>query len=321
MATKINLRLLWMRLYKSSGFHKSVTFLIFVAIAAVFWFVLALNDNIQDNIEVRINIENVPDSVTFINLPPERVHVTVRDKGTNLLRTSLSKDAVMNFNFREYDDDGVFRVSRSELDGVLKNTFGSSATIMSCGIDSLRCYYTTLPGKRLPIDLLSSLTPAPGKVIKSVTLNPSFAIAYSDRSHLDTLNRVRTHNIIQRGLEESTTLKVDLRSMSGVRIEPSRVVVNIVVEPLVRKEALLHVTVENAPDNIDLLLFPSRVNVEYYTPMSKYNQPVPDIELWVDYRDIDPQSKTLKIHAGELPPHITNLNLKESEVEYVIAHQ
>ncbi len=321
MATKVNLKRTWNRLYKSSRFHKTITFLIFVAIAAVFWLVLARNDNIQDNIEVRINIENVPDSVTFIQLPPDKVHITVRDKGTNLMRKTLSDNAVLTFNFREYDQDGVFRVSRSELDGVIKNTFGSSATILSCSIDSLRLKYTTLPGKRLPIDISSSLMPAPGKVIKKVTIEPSYVIAFSDRSHLDTVNRVYTQKIVRHNLEESVTFSLDLHRVPGVRIEPPRAKVTIEVEPLVKKEASVNIKVENAPENIDLILFPARVDVEYYTPMSKYNDPSPDLDLWVDYRDIEPHSKTLKIHIGDLPKDITNLNVKETEIEYVVAHQ
>ncbi len=321
MTRKINLKALRERLSKSSRFRKVITFLIFVVIATIFWFVLALNDNIQDNVEVHIHIDNVPDSVTFINLPPEKVHVTVRDKGTNILRTALSKNAVMAFNFREYDDGGIFRVSRAELDGVLKNTFGSSAVIISCSIDSLRCRYTTLPGKRLPIDIAASLTASPGKVLKRISLEPSYVMAYSDRNHLDTLKRVFTQKIVLSDLEESTTLNVDIAPLTGVRVEPARIKVNVEVEPLVKKESSLPIKVENAPDNIDLLLFPSKMEVEYYTPMSRYGEAAPDIDLWVDYRDVHPNSKTLKVYVGNVPSKMDNLTLKYPEVEYVIVHK
>ena len=71
----------------SSAFRKMLTFLVFVVIAALFWFIMALNDSAQDDFEVRVAITNVPDSVTFINLPPQKIHVMVRDQGVNLWRS------------------------------------------------------------------------------------------------------------------------------------------------------------------------------------------------------------------------------------------
>lgn len=310
-----------MRIYKSSAFHKAVTFLIFVVIAAVFWYILALNDNIQDNIEVQVHIDNVPDSVTFINVPPEKIHVMVRDKGTNLLRNGVLSDAVMAFNFRDFSEDGVFRVSRSELNGALKNTFGGSAAIISCSIDSLRCAYTTLPGKRLPVEVAASITPASGKVIRSVTLSPSNVTVYSTRDVLDTITRVFTERFVRRGLEESTSFNVELHNVRGVRIQPGYVKVDVDVEPLVKKESNVAVKVENAPANVDLLLFPARVNVEYYTPMSRYSDADPVMDVWVDYRDIDPAKKTLVVHVGHVPRDVINVTVREGEVEYVVSHQ
>ena len=64
----------WKRIRTSSRFHNFMMFLIFVAIAAVFWFILALNDSVTETFQVRLNIQNVPDSVTFITDPVGRRH-------------------------------------------------------------------------------------------------------------------------------------------------------------------------------------------------------------------------------------------------------
>ena len=85
----------WKQLKKTSSFHDAVLFLIFVAISALFWFILALNDSAQDNFNVKIQITNVPDTVTFISDIPEKVHVSVRDKGTNLWRSGIDRKSVV----------------------------------------------------------------------------------------------------------------------------------------------------------------------------------------------------------------------------------
>lgn len=316
-----SLKDLWRLMRQSNGFHKTVTFLTFVFIAALFWFILALNDNVQDSLAVKVNIENVPDSVTFINVPPADIHVMVRDKGTNLLRNGVFSHPSININFRDYSSNGIFRMSRSELNGMLKNTFGASATIISSSTDSLRLTYVTGPGKRIPIDVVSDIHPAAGRIISGVTIEPTSVIAYSDKEISDTLSKVYTEKISKRGLEESVRFPVTLKSTAGVRIIPETANVEINVEPLVRKESTVAVKVMNAPAGEDLILFPPRIGVEYYLPMSKYNSYDPEIGVWVDYNEIDPARNYLPVHIGNHPHNVVNLSLKDDRVEYVIAHE
>ena len=98
----------------SSAFRKMLTFLVFVVIAALFWFIMALNDSAQDDFEVRVAITNVPDSVTFINLPPQKIHVMVRDQGVNLWRNGILVRPAVEINFRDFSNDGRFIVRRSD---------------------------------------------------------------------------------------------------------------------------------------------------------------------------------------------------------------
>lgn len=301
-------------------FRKGVSFIIFVVIATVFWFILALNDNVQDNVEVEVNLENVPDSVTFINDVPTKIHVMVRDKGSNLMRNGIFGTSRLILNFRDYAVNGIFRVTRSELNGALKNTFGNTATIISGSVDSIRCSYTTLPGKRVPVVLSGKFTPASGRVISDIAINPSNALVFSTRSVLDTLTRIYTQKVSHRDLKETTSFNIDLHGLPDVRIQPGWVTVTVTVEPLVKKETLLTVQVDNAPSNVSLLLFPQRVRIEYYTPMSKYGEDDPDIRAWVDYLDIDPQKQTVPVHLGNVPRGVHNLTVKDSEIEYIIAH-
>ncbi len=72
------------RNFKDTGtFHDAVLFLIFVGVSTLFWIILALNDSAQDSFNVRLNICNVPDSVTCISDIPDKFHVGVRDKDTS----------------------------------------------------------------------------------------------------------------------------------------------------------------------------------------------------------------------------------------------
>ena len=89
----------WIRLKKSAGFHNILLFVLFVVIASLFWIIMAMNDSAQVTLDVNMRIIGKPDSLTFINEPPQTIHVTVSDKGTSLLRSAFASNQVIQFNF------------------------------------------------------------------------------------------------------------------------------------------------------------------------------------------------------------------------------
>lgn len=310
----------WKKLKDTSAFHDVVLYLVFVAVSALFWVILALNDNAQDSFNVRVSINNCPDSVTFITDIPEKIHVTVRDKGTTLWRDHY-RNPTININFREYASDGVLRFSRNDIQTSLKSVFGSGAQLVSFSLDSIQLDYTTNKGKRVPVVVESDVRAASGSIISGwLKAMPSNVLIYGDKSVTDSVNRVATEMIRRSDLSETTEVEVDLAKIRGVRIVPPKVTVTIPVEPLVRKEALVSLTAVNVPKGESLFLFPSKVPVEYYVAMSRLEQDYdPEIELQVDYNKIPPS------HAGKLhvevvryPERLKNLSLKNDSVEFTI---
>lgn len=321
MKSSGEIRKYWKEMKATTGFRKALTFLIFVVIAALFWFILALNDNIQEDFEVGVNVYNVPDSVTFINVPPEKIHVIVRDKGTNLWRNGVIGNPHVDLNFREFANDGVMRVGRNELNAALKDVFGQSSSFISVSPDSMRLIYTTLPGRRVPIVADVELSAAVGKIIVGrPVLSPANAVIYNTRETLDTIMRVFTQKISRSGLQESATFTVKLKSIPGVRIVPETTSVTINVEPLVRKESSVDIKINNVPEGMDLLLFPSMVKVEYFVPMSHFSSDeLPEVS--VDFRDLGKASKKLPLHASRSNSEIMNVSVMADSVEYTLVRE
>lgn len=313
-------RISWKDVQDSSGFKKTLTFLIFVAIAALFWFIMALNDSIQDDFEVKVHITNVPDSVTFITLPPQKIHVMVRDKGTNLWRNGIFTKAEVNIDFRDFSSDGHFRMRKSELTAALKNVFGPSSSLLSSSVDSLSLTYTTLPGKKVPVIVESELSAVVGKIISGKPIvTPNTVVVFSTRNVLDIITHVRTDHIARRDLDESIEIPVKIQRMHNVRIEPSSVTVKVNVEQLVRKQASVNIQVENVPEGMDLLLFPSVAKVEYYVPMSKFNPTSEDkIDIAVDYNEVKDGVRKTPVRLLDHDAGLLNLRVLSDSVEYTM---
>ncbi len=311
----------WRSIKESPKFHDLVLFLIFVCISTLFWFVLAANDSAQDNFNVKVAITNVPDSVTFISDIPEKVHVSVRDKGTNLWRNHW-RPPTISIDFRDYGENGILRFSKEDIAASLKSQFGKTATITSVSLDSLYLDYTTNKGKRVPVVIDAKVTAASGSVISgNMRSHPSSVYVYGEKRVLDTIHSVHTSLLTMKDISESCKVDVEMQKIAKAKIIPSKVEVEVTVEPLVKKEAMITITAINVPHDRSLLLFPSKIPVDYYVAMSHLgDNDDPDVELTVDYRDLlkSPASSKLGITIARFPSRLQNLTLKTDSVEYTV---
>lgn len=311
----------WWKIFKTSrGFHNILLYGVFVAIAALFWLVMALNDSIEESVDVGIRIYNVPDSVTFIDDPPAEMRISVSGKGTSLLLTCLLRRPTVNINFKDYADRGVFRLPASSMIGLLKSTFGTSVDISSYSIDSLRLQYTTSPGRRVPLVLNANVSAADGFVIagKLRCSNPAVTI-YCASPDNDTISRVYTEKFVKRGLNTSEQVEVKIRPMPGFKVVPAKVTVTIPVETLVKKKSTIAVRVINVPSGESLLIFPANVDVTYFVPMSRFNEADTDINVVADYNDLaSHRSGKLPVRIGSHGSGYVNVTLLTDSVEYTI---
>ena len=310
----------WRRIKASSRFHNSLMFLVFVAVAAVFWFVIAINDSVTETFRVRLVMRNVPDSVTFISDPPSEIHVTVRDKGTNILRSGIIKDPKVDFNFKDYARDGIFRVTRSDLATELKADLGGSVQISAISIDSIRLYYTEGPGKRVPVIVDANVTAASGFIIhgKPVSLTRSVRV-FSYGSEADTVVSVHTRMLVRKGLSQTSEFEVKLQPVEHVRIVPSSVKVQVPVEPLVHKETYVPVEVDNLPPDESLLLFPNKVPVVFYVPMSHFNDESFPMKVKADYLETKrTKGSRISVRVASHAPALVNVELKLDSVDYTL---
>jgi hypothetical protein len=134
-----------------------------------------------------------------------------------------------------------------------------------------------------------------------------------------SLTSVETQPIVRGNLMDTTRLIVRIRSMRGVRIIPDHIEITIPVEPLISRKQSAPVIVKNLPDSLNLITFPSLIEVSYLLPMSLYNKDPFDINAYVDYKDSNHGTTAkLPVKLSLLPDTYQNTDVSPDSVEYVI---
>ena len=196
-------------------------------------------------------------------------------------------------------------------------------TIASTSLDSIRCYYTDSPGKRVPVVVKANVTAFSGNVIVGdpVPLD-RFVRIYSFGDEVDTVSRVYTEVLKKRNVSQTSEYEVKLQPVRGVRIVPSKVHIRLNVEPLVHKEGYAQIVARGVPPGESLLLFPNRVPVSYYVPMSKFNEGDISLTVSVDYADTKAYSSNkIPVKVSDVPRFVVNPEIHADSVEYTLVRK
>ena len=307
------------RLSSRSG-HETVVFLIFLAIAALFWFLMSLTDEIQRDYELRVNISSLPPDITILSQDGElpTINVSVRDKGTNIFSKHLFHTPSLNINYSEFITlKNRLYLNNTELNLALRQVFGPTATIVSQSPDSISIPYTTLPPIKVPLILRTDISPKPQFTISGKLYSSVDSISlYSSRPNDINVSNVKTETICLTDINDTTTVNVAVIVPQNCRAVPSTVEVTIPVEPLITKSFSIPVETVNVPEDIRMVTFPSSVTFDCLIPMSQYNSNDIPIKAYADYNKHT--DGMIPLELSLLPDYYKNVRMNPSNVEYLI---
>ncbi len=311
------------RLLRSSRGKDFFIFLFFLGVSYIFWIIMTLNDDIQQDVNVNLEITNIPENYTFISEPPRFLQVGLRDKGTVLANYSLSGIKTLRINYSDFTyDESKDRITLTaqQLNARLRNIFDPSTQIISIRPDSLNFIVTDrMPNLARVIPEVEA-TPASQFVISGpVTVSPDTVKVYSARHLRVRPSTVKTVKVTRSELKDTLVVEVRLQSETGTRIEPGSVKITVPVEPLISKRREIAVQLVHTPENSNIVLFPSRVNVSYLLPMSLYNSENTVVTVSADYARH--QNGKIPLTIGALPDFYRSVELSADSVEYLIEHK
>lgn len=301
---------------------KSVfTFLIFLLIATIFWFMMTLNETVQRDYRLEIAITDVPDGVVFLNEPPQYLDVSVRDKGRALVKYDWGNPPKVNIRYDYFikrGENGVI-INQEMLTNNIRGSFGSGCEILSMRPDSIKLITTTRPGEKLPVFLNISVGTQPQyAAYGDFECDFDSVTVYSLNGIPESMANIQTEHLSLRNLSETTTINVPLISPVGMRCEPSHINVTIPVEALVAKKRSLPVRFINVPNGVSGHIFPSTVEINYLVPMSMFKNDTAEPVAVVDYHNINDKSSMVPVTLNNIPDYYFNCTSTPAEVEYLI---
>lgn len=298
-----------------------LVFLIFLAIAIVFWFMQALKENTSTQFTYNIHITNVPKEVIFTSEVPKTVMVSVTGRGWNILQyMSKNESKELNVDFSEIEKSR----SKITLDNnlwrrLLLHKLGNNIKFVAATPSTQDIYYSNGKTKRVPIVFDGKITTELQHLLCGIHLYPDSTDIIAPTYLLDSINEVHTRSLTYKDLDDTLFTTVPLHAATGIKVIPDSVDVEICVDLFTEKSLEVPVYCENIPSSKLLRTFPSKVKVTFHVSATLFNDiSADDFIVVVDYEDTQTNKNRCPLHLRTKPEGISYVQIIPDKIEYII---
>lgn len=278
---------------------------------------MSLDEDVQKDVVCRVRYVNVPDSVTFISQPPSEISVSVRSRGTQLLKYEFGSHPVIDVDYRYFTRGNSLIVPRTEIRAMLQRELGSAPTILAMDINSIGSRFTTRPGSRYPVSVDATVTTEINcRQVKPVVSLTDSVLVYSVKPLKSTLKAISTEPLAFYDVDRSFVRRVRLVAPAGCRVVPDSVEVRVDVQPMLSRSREVVIRPINVPKNLTLVPIPRKVRVDYLVSADNPNV-VPKLDVVADFSTLprDLSSSRIRIRLVNPSPDV---HLSVDSVEYLV---
>lgn len=304
--------------------HEFFVFLFFFAVSTCFWLLQTLNETFETEISVPLALKNVPEKVRITTELPSQIHVTIRDRGTTLLRfLRYTVQNTLEVDFEKYDaglTNARVQIPTIDVQRLIQSQLGVSSHIISVRPDTLEYYYNRGVGKKLPVKICGTISASPQNYIQSMNFSEDSVMVYAPNNVLDTMQYAYTQAVNLLGLKENVTQFVSFHRMKGVEYMPNKVEITAFVGYYAEKTVDVPIIGLNFPGDKELRTFPSKAKVTFRVESGRYQRITADnFVLAVTYEELlQNTSDKYRLHLKSLPEGVTNARISPQEVDYLI---
>ena len=326
---RLRIRAWWEELYTSFFNRKGrelFVFLFFFAISSYFWLLQTLDETFESEVSIPVVLVDIPEDIIVTTPFPDNIVVTVKDKGTVLLRYWRHKLPAISFSFTDYNkgkNKGVINVPKTEVQKVIQGHLYPTSKIQSFSPSSLEMYYNHGSYTKMPVKVAGEVTVDPHYYLLDLDVSPSEVKVYAPQSILDTLTTVLTEPLSITNLQEDVSKEVALCPIRGVKFEPSHVTFSAKLDVYMENTVEIPIVPMNFPGGKQLRTFPSTIKVTYTVGYARNNDIKPDNFVSVVTYDeiLELQKKgvaRIPVQIKSIPDDVTNVRIEPGEVDYLI---
>lgn len=303
-------------------------YLVCVVIATGFWFLNALSKVYTIELMVPVQYYNFPNNKTFAGHLPEQFELTVRAHGFTLLRQKAGfLFGPLEFNVNEMTNDRMTENKRTRFAfptrqflTELSYQMSSDLEILNMNPDTLYFGFGQMTQKQVRVKPIVQVNlKKQYQLSGEIKSAPTDVLVSGPQKILDTLQFVYTRKQVLDNIDEPVKIKADIEPLKEMYYNRQTVDLSVPVEEYTEAQLSVPVTLQDAPSNLKVKLFPARLKISFLVGLSQFSEIRPDnFKLVVSYSDIEKGAQRLPVKMLSIPPFLYDVKISPEEIEYLI---
>ena len=304
--------------------REALVFAFFVLLSAAFWLMQALNETNELELDYELELTHVPEGTVITSELPSPLQITVRDKGTSLIRYfGRFRHRHLEVDFLQYDKGlsfGHVVVPHADLQKLLQSQFDATTRIVAIRPDTLEYYYNRGVRKRVAVEFVGRVETDPLSYLASVSLDPDSVTVWAEERFLDSLDAVYTVSTTLTNLTQTVERVVQLAPMKGVKIMPAEVKLTAEVDVYTEKSVEVPIIGTNFPAGYTLRTFPTSAKVNFRVGAKDFKKITKDnFVLTATYEELlELPDSIMHLQLRSIPEGVSQVRIQPETVQFLI---
>ena len=303
--------------------RRFLTFLIFLAISTVLWFLIKLTKTYSTQTAFIINYTEIPAN-KWVSTPEQQVKLTFEADGFVTLGHNLVRDKrrVVEIPLNEVPyrlEGGVtYSYSSQYVAERVAGWLNIPASNITINDDKQYFNMEDLQSKTLPVQVpLEVKTQRQYRIYGEPVTTPASITVYGPKNMLDTLTTIYTEPLVAENASEALRRTLTVNLYDGtIHSETTTVEAVVDVEKYTEQEVEVPVTLT---DSLTVRFFPETMKVRCMVAIKDFGALKPSSFLVLaDTAQLHRREPLLDISLAGVPDHVVVMSAKPSQVEYLI---
>ena len=302
-----------------------VALLLALLLAFSIWLIhnlsLRYNDYLKVSVSAQCNIEGHSDH----SINRCEVVARCRTTGYNVIRLDIKgvrRPKKINFqsSVMKHKEGDIFYVTSSDLLEYSHLIYGDDVSVEYFVSDTLFFRFPKIDHKRVPVHPVHSISYSPQYMsVGELNVQPDSVTIYGEPYRLDNIDVVYTQPIKRSALTADIQGVVALEKIRDVRFSVSEAHYSLDVTRFVEIPVKVQVDVVNLPEDKEVILLPSTIDVALKCSFPLTGNPEKSIRLYVDYNDfLKSLTGKCPVRMETLPKGVIGYDLNPFYVECVV---
>ena len=312
------------KLLRSIKSKKINVFFLFLVLSFMILLLTKLTKDYTKTISFEIKPINAVENYVILKDSTHKFDITLRTYGFKFLKYYLSNPRV-TVDLSELDNiNNQYVWTNSHGIAHLNSQFSESVKILAVNPDSVVFRYDTSDIKKVPVQLNSEITFAPGyDVLNGYKSIPDSIKIIGPKVLLDSIKVIQTELLILNNINSDidAELKVILPDSSrNVVYSHKKINVRGQIEKFTEGSIEVPVDIVNVPNDVIINYFPKSINVLFYTSLSNFKQVKKnDFVVECDFNTFKEGSTFLDPKLIKYPENVKHLKLGQKHIEFIIS--